>query len=107
MDAQSVKNTDSAAEKGDDAGKKVSGIQRHIAVDTQGLPPAMSVTTANTTDRKGALAAFSVYRDDVTQVQCVLGDAGYSGQPFADGIRELMGADVQIAKRRERYPSTP
>jgi len=36
-DAQSVKNTDTQC-KGYDAGKKVSGIKRHIAVDTQGLP---------------------------------------------------------------------
>lgn len=34
VDAQSVKNTDSARQKGYDAGKKVSGIKRHIAVDT-------------------------------------------------------------------------
>jgi len=34
IDAQSVKNTDTAEEKGYDAGKKVSGIKRHIAVDT-------------------------------------------------------------------------
>ena len=34
----SVKNTDSAEAKGYDAGKKVSGIKRHIAVDTEGLP---------------------------------------------------------------------
>ncbi len=46
MDAQSVKNTDTAASKGYDAGKKVSGIKRHIAVDTQGLPHAIAVTTA-------------------------------------------------------------
>ncbi len=39
VDAQSVKNTDTAEEKGYDAGKKVSGIKRPIAVDTQGLPP--------------------------------------------------------------------
>ena len=38
MDSQSVKNTDTAGHKGYDAGKKVSGIKRHIAVDTQGLP---------------------------------------------------------------------
>ena len=31
-DAQSVKNTDTAMEKGYDAGKKVSGIKRHIAL---------------------------------------------------------------------------
>ena len=36
VDAQSVKNTDTAEQKGDDAGKKISGIKRHIAVDTQG-----------------------------------------------------------------------
>ena len=31
IDAQSVKNTDTAMEKDYDAGKKVSGIKRHIA----------------------------------------------------------------------------
>jgi hypothetical protein len=46
VDAQSVKNTDTAKDKGYDAGKKVSGIKRHIAVDTQGLPHAIAVTTA-------------------------------------------------------------
>jgi hypothetical protein len=30
VDAQSVKNTDTAVHKGHDAGKKVSGIKRHI-----------------------------------------------------------------------------
>src|ERR1700686_3379232 len=53
VDAQSVKNTDSAEQKGYDAGKKVSGIKRHIAVDTQGLPHAIAITTANVTDRAG------------------------------------------------------
>ncbi len=43
VDAQSVKNTDTAEEKGYDAGKKVSGIKRHIAVDAQGLPHAIAL----------------------------------------------------------------
>ena len=51
IDAQSVKNTDTAKYKGYDAGKKVSGIKRHIAVDSQGLPHAICITTANITDR--------------------------------------------------------
>ena len=33
LDAQSVKNTDTAKAKGDDADKKVSGIKRHLAVE--------------------------------------------------------------------------
>lgn len=33
-----IKSTDMAGLKGYDADKKTSGIKRHIAVDTQGLP---------------------------------------------------------------------
>ncbi len=54
IDAQSVKNTDSAEEKGYDAGKKVSGIKRHIGVDILGLPLAIHITTADRNDRTGA-----------------------------------------------------
>jgi hypothetical protein len=53
IDAQSVQNADTAGEKGYDAGKKVSGIKRHIVVDTTGLPHAPGITTANVTDRQG------------------------------------------------------
>ncbi|GHU80981.1 hypothetical protein FACS1894191_7350 [Clostridia bacterium] len=56
IDAQSVQNADTAEEKGYDAGKKVSGIKRHIAVDTNGLPHAIHVTTANISDKAGARA---------------------------------------------------
>jgi Transposase DDE domain len=59
IDAQSVKNTSSARSKGYDAGKKVSGIKRHIIVDTNGLPHAISVTTADVTDRNGAIQAMT------------------------------------------------
>ena len=51
IDSQSVQNTETTEEKGYDAGKKVSGIKRHLAVDTNGLPHAIHVTTANVTDR--------------------------------------------------------
>ena len=64
VDAQSVKNTDTAEQKGYDAGKKVSGIKRHLAVDTQRLPHAIAVTTADVTDRAGALVAFSEHQDE-------------------------------------------
>jgi transposase len=69
VDAQSVKNMDSAECKGYDAGKKVSGIKRHIVVDTQGLPHAVAVTTADVTDRKGALMAFMLHQDALSEVR--------------------------------------
>ena len=103
MDSQSVKNTDSAEQKGYDAGKKVSGIKRHIAVDTQGLPHATHVTTANVTDRAGALAMFDQRRDDLSLVQNVLVDGGYTGEPFAAGVQSLLGASVEVVKRNEMH----
>jgi transposase len=105
IDAQSVKNTDTAGLKGYDAGKKVSGIKRHIAVDTQGLPHAVAVTTAEVTDRKGALQALKRCKAGLKQVQSVLCDSGYVGLPFAQGVRDTLGerVTVQIAKRTELH----
>ena len=105
VDAQSVKNTDTAALKGYDAGKKISGIKRHIAVDTQGLPHAVAVTTAEVTDRRGALQALGRCKPGLKRVQSVLCDAGYVGQPFAQGVCEILGerVTVQIAKRSELH----
>ena len=100
-----MKNTDTAALKGYDAGKKVSGIKRHIAVDTQGLPHAVAVTTAEVTDRKGALEALGRCKAGLALAQSVLCDGGYTGEPFAQGVRETLGehVTVQIAKRSELH----
>ncbi|SAM66373.1 Mobile element protein [Cardiobacterium hominis] len=77
-------------EKGYDAGKKVSGIKRHIAVDTQGLPHALAVTTADVTDRKGCLLALKRELDNLGAVQKILADGGYTGKAFASSVQELM-----------------
>ena len=105
VDAQSVKNTDTAALKGYDAGKKVSGIKRHIGVDTQGFPHAVAVTTAEVTDRKGALQAMRRCKTNLCNIQNVLADGGYVGQPFSQAVKETLGetAAVQIAKRGELH----
>ena len=100
-----MKNADTATLKGYDAGKKVSGIRRHIGVDTQGMPHAIAVTTAEVTDRKGALKAMQRCKGGLDKVQSVLADSGYVGQPFAQGVREALGemVTVQIARRHELH----
>jgi transposase len=103
VDAQSVKNSDTAGSKGYDAGKKVSGIKRHLAVDTQGLPHAVAITTAEVNDRAGAQAAFERCEEDLQTVKSVLADGGYTGEEFADEVLGILGATVQIAKRSELH----
>ena len=99
VDSQSVKNTDSAGSKGYDPGKKVSGIKRRVAVDSQGLPHAIHVTTADVGDRAGALAVFGQRREELSQVRNVMVDGGYSGKPFAAEVENLLGASVEVVRR--------
>ena len=75
---QSVKNTDTAKEKGYD--EKISGIKRYVAVDIIDFPHAISLTKANV--RKGVLNMFYLYHDNLNNIQNIL--AGYSGDKFAD-----------------------
>jgi transposase len=103
IDAQSVKNTDIAEEKGYDAGKKISGIKRHIAVDTQGLPHALHITTANETDRNGAISMIKRQKSDLSEAENVMTDFGYSGKKFADKIKEIINATVEVVKRNELH----
>ena len=103
IDAQSVKNTDSANEKGYDGGKKVSGIKRHIGVDTNGLPHAIAVTTANVTDRDGAILMATQNKKHLSKVKKCLVDGGYTGSSFAEKIDDILGATVEVVKRNELH----
>lgn len=89
IDAQSVKNTDTAKHKGYDVGKKVSGIKRHIAVDSQGLPHAIYITTANITDRDGAEFLLKSNRKQLTKVKNVMVDGSYRGEKFATLVKSI------------------
>ena len=103
IDAQSVKNTDSAEQKGYDAGKKISGIKRHIAVDTQGLPHAIAVTNAAVSDRARAIRMISDAKQNLSEVNNILADGGYTGNKFEEAVKDLIGARVEIAKRNELH----
>jgi len=103
VDAQSVKNTDTAHVKGYDGGKKISGIKRHIAVDTNGLPHALYITAANITDRAGAITMIEKSKKNLVKTQKVLADGGYTGQAFQDKVTEIIDAEVEIAKRSELH----
>ena len=72
-------------------------------VDTQGLPHAIAVTTADVTDRQGAIQAFQRYKESLSKVKNVLVDGGYSGVPFATETYSILGATVEVAKRSELH----
>jgi hypothetical protein len=59
-------------------------------VDTQGLPHAIHITTANVTDREGAIEMIGGVRENLESVKNLLVDGGYSGKEFALVIRNMM-----------------
>ncbi len=103
VDAQNAKNTDTTREKGYDAGKKVSGIKKHILVDTNGLLHAFLVTTANITDRNGVIDAMRKNKKHLSRVRRVLVDGEYSGKKFAHEVHKILKAETEIAKRSELH----
>lgn len=74
-----------------------------MAVDVIGMPYAVSITTANVTDRNGAIEMFSQSALNLPTLKKVLCDGGYTGDEFATKIKELTGAEVEIAKRSELH----
>lgn len=98
-----MKNSDTARAKGYDAGKKVSGIKRHLAVDTQGLPHAIEVTTADVNDRTGALVMLLFNDETLSEVKTVLVDGAYTGERFKELVWQILSARVEVAKRSELH----
>ena len=70
-------------------------------MDTNGFPHAFWVTTADVTDRDGAVTMFSASKANLASVTNVLVDGGYSGETFAKSVKEAIGATVEVAKRNE------
>ena len=69
------------------------------------IAPCDTVTTADVTDRAGALAMFDENRSDLNRVQNVLVDGGYTGKPFAAAVQGILGASVEVVKRTNCTPS--
>ena len=103
VDSKSIKNTFIAEEKGYDGGKKISGVKIHLGTDVLGLPNCIHVTTANTTDRSGALEMLEIYAPKLASVIKLLCDGGYTGDKFSDAVWALIEAEVEVAKRSELH----
>lgn len=82
---------------------QVKRFQGHIAVDTQGLPHAIYVTTAEATDRSSAVKMVKNAKENLSEVKNILVDAGYTGENFATQIKATIGANVEVIKRSELH----
>ncbi len=102
IDSQSVKAAETVgrSSRGYDAGKKINGRKRHIAVDTVGLLLCVLVTAASVQDRDGARPLLGMLAASCRRVRLVWADGGYAGK-LLDWATTTIRITVAIVKRSD------
>ncbi len=100
IDSQSVKAADTVgkASRGYDAGKKIEGRKRHLAVDVLGLILAVVVTAASVQDRDGARPLLWRLAASFRTVTLIWADGGYAGK-LVTWAAGTLHRTLQIVKR--------
>ena len=88
--------------RGYDAGKKIKGRKRHIAVDTQGNLLTTVVHSAGIQDRVGARAVLTRLFGRFDTIAKVFVDGGYTGT-LIDWAKQMFDYDVEVVKRNELH----
>lgn len=90
---------------GYDAGKRIKGRKRHLLVDTLGLVLGVAVSPASTPEREGGQMVLGRVLPGLTWLRCLWVDGGYTGEAFANWVKELR--PPPDFARKLRYASTP
>lgn len=101
IDSQSVRAADtvSRGSRGWDAGKKVNGRKRHLAVDVLGLILAIVVTPASVQDRDGARPLLWLLRHDHRRIRLAWVDSAYAGK-LVTWAKDTLHLVVEVVKKQ-------
>jgi transposase len=100
IDSQSVRAAGevAGASRGYDAGKKVNGRKRHIAVDTIGLLLTVLITAASVQDRDAAKPLLWNLKKAFPAIRHAWADGGYAGK-LVTWATITLKLTLQIVKR--------
>jgi putative transposase len=99
IDSQSIK-APAAKNRGYDAGKKVTGRKRHIAVDTDGRLLMVNLTTADISDSAGAQVILDAIRKRWPWLKHFFADGAYDRRQLLDKA-VFLDFTVEVVRRIE------
>jgi len=94
-----VKTTESGGPCGYDAGKKIKGHKRHLAVDADGLPIVIRVHSADIQDRDGAVDVIVELLGKAPEVSMLYADGGYAGPKLRAALEGLASSLIRIVEK--------
>jgi putative transposase len=98
VDSQSVRTAEGGEERGYDAGKKITGRKRHVAVDTLGMVLAVVVHGAYWQDHDGACFVLMKLRQ-FGRLRVVFADSAYGRNGLPAWVKETFGWILQTVLR--------
>lgn len=102
VDSQSIRTAEGGAERGFDAGKKITGRKRHLAVDTLGLILVVVVHGAHWQDYDGACFVLARLNEQFRRLKVVFGDAAYGRNGLPQWVSATFGWVLQTVLRPVR-----
>jgi len=102
LDSQSIK-APAAKKRGFDAGKKVTGRKRHIAVDTDGRLLMVNLTTADISDSAAAQVILDAVRKRWPWLKHLFADGAYDRGKLLDKAA-FLDFVIEIVRRTDAEP---